>query len=237
MDGSSDLLIWILVVSTIVVLTLLGGLVTVFWWHQRRLTAQAREWGLHLLQAQEEERQRIANDLHDDVVQRLWSAQLQLSSDGTSAGTTIGGVIRDLRLLARDLYPPALQHLSLARALQELVAGRPDGTAAELTLDCDDTIELPLPSLLSLYRVAQEAVHNACKHSGSMNITLRLCRDASGVTLSIADNGCGFNMNESMVGGFGLRSMRERMALVGGSLLVVSSHEYGTLVTARLPWQ
>jgi NarL family two-component system sensor histidine kinase LiaS len=137
--------------------------------------------------------------------------------------------------LARDLYPPALEHSTLAGALQELVAARTDGTEAELTLDCDDTIELPLPSMVSLYRVAQEAVHNAGRHSGSPVITIHLRRDASGVTLSIGDNGSGFNMSESMVGGFGLRSMRERMALVGGSLLLVSSPEQGTLVTARIP--
>lgn len=236
MEGSPALLTWIIVVSALVTLSLIVGVAAVLWWHQRRLASQARAWGLSLLETQEAERQRIAKDLHDDVVQRLWSAQMQIESGNVpAAATAISDVSRDLRILARDLYPAALQHLTLGRALLDLTELQPAGVTPRITCRCDDTLELPAPLMVALFRVAQEALHNARKHSRGQNVECRFFKSDRSAVLTVSDDGCGFDTATAKRHSFGLRSMQERLALVGGSLELKSASGSGTTLTARVP--
>lgn len=236
MDSSHALLIWVMVVSGLISLILILTVGAVLWYHQRRLADQARAWGRHLLTAQDEERQAIARDLHDDVVQRLSGVQLRLNpTSDHGAIALLGEVSRDLRTLARELHPPALSSMSLAEALRDLVALGPEAIAPVITLECDEDVTLPRAETLALYRVAQEALHNMQKHSRAQVATLSLSESAPWVEMQLADNGVGFVASEVEARSFGLRSMKERLALVGGVLTVQSVPGKGTTILARVP--
>jgi two-component system NarL family sensor kinase len=237
-DSSNALLIWVLVVSGVLALILILTVGAVLWVHQRQLAEQARAWGRHLLAAQDEERHNIARDLHDDIVQRLASVQMRLDPDADGDPVQLlGEVIRDLRALARGLYPPALSSVSLGEALRDLVAQDSSESAPVITVACDDEIVLPKAAALALYRVAQEAQRNMQKHSNAQRATMSLVKAGSWVELTLHDNGGGFVPSEVAVRSFGLRSMRERLELVGGSLAIGSAPDKGTTIVARVPAQ
>lgn len=236
MGSDNTLVIWVITVSGTVALTLILTVGAVLWFHQRRLAEQAKAWGRYLLAAQEEERHNIARDLHDDVVQRLSSAQLRLNpATDREVAKLLGEVSRDLRSLARELYPPALSSISLGEALRDLVAQGPSAIAPVITVECDDQIELPTAETVTLFRVAQAALHNMQKHSRAQRATLSLAKSASWVELKLVDDGAGFAPNEIEARSFGLRSMRERLELVGGSFTIQSSPGNGTTIVARVP--
>ncbi len=216
-----------------VLITLFIG---VLWWHQRRLAAQAVAWGNHLLDAQDQERQRIARDLHDDVVQRLFSAQLYLERDDAErAREIIGDASSDLRSMARELFPHALEHLTMAEALRELAELQPHDAPAT-TIDADEAVTLPLPASVALYRVAQEALHNARKHSKALHIACTLSHFRGWVELTITDDGVGFTSDERSPRSFGLRTVRERVTAVGGTMEIQSPFDgAGSRIVARVP--
>lgn len=234
MDSNSSLLVWVIAVSGVVAITLILTVGAVIWFHQKREAEQTRAWGRNLLLAQEEERHNIARDIHDDMVQRLTGVQLRLNPDTDPlAVNLLREVSRDLRTLARDLYPPALASISLGEALHDLATNGPE--LPVMTVDCDNEIELPKPETITLFRVAQEGLQNMQKHSRASRGSLVLARVAGSVVLTLADEGQGFESEEALRRSFGLRSMRERLGLVGGSLAIVTAPGHGTTITARVP--
>ena len=208
-----------------------------------RLEAERRESAGRALAAQEGERLRIAQELHDEVGQRLTAVMLQL--DGLSrrpGGSTLGeareGVresLEEVRFIARRLRPEALDHLGLPSALAALTnsfrgAG---GVAIERRIDPS------LPALSSdvelvLYRVAQEALTNVVRHADCEEARLVLRRVAGGVELEVVDAGKGFDADAAFEGA-GIRGMRERALLVGAQLEIGSTPGTGTSVRLRCP--
>lgn len=237
MAVSPTFITWILAVSTVSVLTLVATVVAVLWWHQRRLAHQAKAWGVHLLRAQEAERQRIARDLHDDVVQRLSAAQMCIEgAKGDAASAIVADVARDLRTLAHELYPSSLQHLSLARALGDLALSASDEGRLAVELDCDEQVRLNEATMAALYRTAQEGLQNVRKHSGARSLRLALARERATVVLRLQDDGVGFDERATARPSFGLRSIRERLALVGGTMHIARADGgRGTILTAVVP--
>jgi two-component system sensor histidine kinase UhpB len=142
--------------------------------------------------------------------------------------------MRELLSLARQLRPTALDDLGLAAAIDGLVAqlGRGD---METEFEAEgDFSGLPPDAQLVVYRVAQEALSNAARHSDARRVAVRLRRlEASGVALEVADDGSGFAFDESE-GGLGIAGMRERALLVGGNLTIESRPEQGTTVRLRI---
>ncbi len=207
----------------------------VFAWYQRRMVDEARRWGRHLLEAQDAERQRIARELHDDMVPRLYATRLTAERMAVSGvPEQLGEVMRDLRTLAHDLHPPALKHLDLAQALGELAGrhNRPDAVA--VTVQCADGVAIVPDAAVVFYRIAQESLQNALRHGEASTIAITVVVAAGQAELTVADDGCGFTPGE--VGpSFGLRSMRERVEAIGGSLELQSSPRHGTRVIARVP--
>lgn len=211
----------------------------------RRLEAERRRAGSAALRAQEEERARVARDLHDEVNQSLTGLllrleavreaappelELQLAETRSLAGQAMG----ELLSLARQLRPTALDDLGLAAAIAGQVeqVRRPD-LEAELTAegdfsDLDDDVQLVV------YRVAQEALTNAARHSGARRIAVSLRRDGDGVALEIADDGRGFAFEQSE-NGLGIGGMRERALLIGAELTIESRPGEGTTVRLTVP--
>jgi signal transduction histidine kinase len=209
-----------------------------------RLYERSRE--LSVLQ----ERSRLARDLHDAVTQKLFSiraharaaavlaAREPLDPARVRAEIEIVGELgaeahAELRAVIDGLAPPDLQSAGLAESLRQyaVLAGRAHGVPVTFTAG-------PLPALgpqveAALYRVAQEALHNALRHAGASRVRVRLSKGARRVVLEVSDDGHGF-VPEAPSGGLGLASMRERASAAGGAL-TIRSGQAGTVVRMTVP--
>ncbi|HEX6229867.1 MAG TPA: sensor histidine kinase [Solirubrobacterales bacterium] len=211
----------------------------------RRLEAERRRAGSAALRAQEEERARVARDLHDEVNQSLTGLLLrleavreeappELESDLAETRALANQAMQELLALARQLRPTALDDLGLAAAVAGQVeqVSRPDLEAALTTegefRDLDEDVQLVV------YRVAQEALTNAARHSKAERIDVTLSRSGRGVELEVSDDGRGFAFEQSERG-LGIGGMRERALLVGGELTIESRPGQGTTVRLSVP--
>jgi two-component system sensor histidine kinase UhpB len=212
----------------------------------RRLEAERRRAGSAALAAQEEERARVARDLHDEVNQSLTGLLLRLEAVREVAPPELepeiaetkalaNQAMRELLSLARQLRPTALDDLGLAAAIAGQVEQLGRGEiAAELETEGDFS-DLGDDAQLVVYRVAQEALSNAGRHSGAERVTVTLRRrEDGGVALDVADDGRGFAFEESERG-LGIGGMRERALLIGGELTIESRPGHGTSVHLTVP--
>jgi signal transduction histidine kinase len=207
-----------------------------------------RELSGKLIRAQEEERSRIARELHDDISQQLALLAIDLrrllgASVAPSAAKIqtlckkIDDISDDLRRISHRLHSTKLDHLGLVAALR--------GLCGEFSEQYDLMMDLQLQSVpvtldaetsLNLFRIAQEALRNVAKHSKARNIRVELTCSTSDLSLRVSDDGVGFD-SDSLKGraGLGVISMQERMRSVGGILTIASKPSQGTLLEARLP--
>ncbi len=207
----------------------------------RRLEAERRRAGTAALRAQEEERARVARDLHDEVNQSLTGVLLRLEAAREAAPPELEAeldetkalanqAMRELLSLARQLRPSALDDLGLKAAIGGLVENLGlSGAEAAFVAD-GDFADVAEDRQLVVYRVAQEALSNAARHSEANRVEARLSRRGGGVELAVSDDGRGFAFAEAEQGGLGLAGMRERAMLVGGELTVESRPGRGTTV-------
>ncbi|MBS1890843.1 MAG: sensor histidine kinase [Actinobacteria bacterium] len=213
----------------------------------RRLEAERRRAGSAALHAQEEERARVARDLHDEVNQSLTGLLLRLEAAREAAPPELEAEIaetkalanqamRELLSLARQLRPTALDDLGLAAAIAGLVERLGEGEVKGTVEVEGDFADLSDDAQLVVYRVAQEALSNAARHAGAAHVAVTLRRDARGVELTVADDGRGFAFDEADRG-LGIGGMRERALLVEGELTIESRPEAGTTVRLTIPAQ
>lgn len=211
----------------------------------KRLTSQ-------LIRVQEDERRRISRDLHDDINQRLAllsieleSVERQLSPLTPSLTHAIRSIAErvvelseDVRHLAYHYHPSILDDLGLSIALRRLVEDVVSRNHLEVNITCQD-----LPKTVSqdiaicLYRTAQESLNNVVRHAKASRIEVELVRSGMGLTFTLTDNGVGFlqDLPRTESGGLGLLSMKERVALVGGTLTIESTIGTGTKLQANIP--
>ncbi len=201
-----------------------------------------------LICAQEEERSRIARELHDDIAQQLALICIDIDRIRTSASrkSSLDGlrkvvkIVESLglrvRTLSHELHSPQLDLLGLGSAISMFC--QKFGTAHRMDVICDCsglTERLANDISLCMYRVTQEALQNVAKHSGARRALVNLHADKDEVLLRIQDFGCGFQMESvGCMSGMGLRSMRERIRLVGGNMVVHSTPGEGTTIEARV---
>lgn len=209
----------------------------------------ARLYGRAQTLAAVEERQRLARELHDSVSQALYgialgarTARTLLDRDPLTATEPVDYVLSlaeaglaEMRALIFELRPESLEQEGLVAAIDKQVASTRAryGVAVEASL-CPEP-ELALPVKEALYRVAQEALHNVVKHARATRVDLALALDDGRITLDLRDDGVGFDPTGEFPGHLGLRSMRERVARVGGSFLVESAPGAGTRLRAEIP--
>ena len=196
-----------------------------------------------------EERQRLARELHDSVSQALYGIALNASAADElfeaapqRARGLLGDVLRladaglaEMRALIFELRPESLEQEGLVGALEKHAAALRARHGLDVRLAVAGEPELALRTKEALYRVAQEALHNAAKHARARTLELVLEMGDGEVGLVVADNGRGFNPNGEFPGHLGLHSMRERTAAVGGSLEIDSAPGAGTRLSARVP--
>ena len=199
---------------------------------RRRLAALARR----LIQVQEEERRRIARELHEEIAQALAAARINEmlgvdrpgGLDAASRSAENVGVLEraleQVRALSHDLRPATLDDLGIVAALRSHFAAVSEKTGLAFRFDVDPGIgRLGSEQETTCFRVAQEAVANVVQHAGTREVQVRLRRNAGGLYLTVADDGRGFDVAASGGRGFGLAMIRERAALAGGRLKVLSA--------------
>ncbi|SEG77125.1 two-component system, NarL family, sensor histidine kinase UhpB [Thermomonospora echinospora] len=210
----------------------------------QRLEAERGASSARALSAQEDERRRIAQELHDEIGQSLTAVLLDLKrladrapeplrEDLRYAQETTRDSLDEVRRIARRLRPGVLEDLGLASALTALTGQ----FSAHAGIRVRRRLHPGLPPLSSqvelvLYRIAQEALTNAARHSGAATVELSLAPADGGVLLSVTDDGAGLGGSAE---GAGIRGMRERALLVGGELTVGSVPEGGTRVALYVP--
>jgi two-component system sensor histidine kinase UhpB len=212
----------------------------------RRLEAERRRAGSAALHAQEEERARVARDLHDEVNQSLTGLLLrleaareaappELEAELTETKALANQAMTELLSLARQLRPTALDDLGLVAAVGGLVRRLGRGEVdASLRVEGDFS-DLDGDAQLVVYRVTQEALSNAARHSGAKRVEVALRRaEGGGVALEVRDDGRGFAFAESERG-LGIGGMRERALLVGAELVIESRPGHGTTVRLSVP--
>jgi two-component system sensor histidine kinase UhpB len=211
-----------------------------------RLENERRRSGELVLKAQEEERQRVARDLHDEVNQALTALLLRLEAAAQHAPPNLKAeldetkqlanqAMMELLDLARQLRPAALDDHGLTAALATQVRDYDRRGPARASLDLDQELaDLPQDVELVIYRVAQEALANAVRHSGADHIDVSLGRIDSRAVLEVSDDGKGFAFAEETKG-LGLSGMRERALLVEGSLVIDSRPGKGTTIRLEVP--
>lgn len=204
-----------------------------------------------LLEAHEEERTRLARELHDDINQRiafvavtLDALKRELPALATEAKQGIGDVKErvadighDIQALSHRLHSSKLEYLGLAVAAAGFCREFSDQQRVEIAFHSDGVPKVLPPEIsLCLFRVLQEALQNATKHSRSRRFEVSLSCTSNEIHLSVRDSGVGFDPEEAMKGrGLGITSMRERLKLVHGTFSIASQRERGTTVHARVP--
>jgi two-component system sensor histidine kinase UhpB len=213
----------------------------------RRVDDERRRSGKLVLRGQEEERRRVARDLHDEVNQALTGILLRLEALAQDVPADqrpqvaelkqlTGQAMDELLRLARQLRPTALDDHGLAPAIEAQARGFAERTGAEAHIAVDgDTDRLDEETQIVVYRVAQEALSNAAQHARPGRVDIQLSTNRDGVELRVRDDGAGFDPLATRGGGLGLDGMAERARLAGGALDLRSERGSGTELTLRLP--
>jgi len=205
-----------------------------------------------LIDAQEQERSRIARELHDDINQRLALVAMGLDRQrGDLRSTTremrsamgkaikqISDIVSDVHMMSHRLHCSKLDTVGLAAAAAGFCRELSKQQNVEVDFQCGGIArELPEAIALCMFRVLQEALQNAVRHSGAKHFKVSLAECTNQIALTICDEGRGFNPAEALKGsGLGLASMIERLKLVGGELLIDAGPKRGTTIRASVPF-
>jgi PAS domain S-box-containing protein len=207
--------------------------------------------GGRLITAQEEERKRIARDLHDDLNQRMALLSIDLEQTGQMLAAKSDGVAervkglqkkalgisREIHRMSYTLHPSKLDHLGLVPALKSFCSEIAESRGLKIDFRHEGfPATIPASVTLCVFRVAQEALQNAAKHSGVSTFDVDLKKSDRAVELTISDEGCGFDMDtDKMTVGLGFISMRERLRLVNGEITIQSKPSKGTRISIWVP--
>ena len=204
----------------------------------------------HELSAQEEERRRIARELHDEAGQLLTALLVGLrtledarkladvKAQGQRLREITAQAIDEVGRLARGLHPTVLDDHGLGVALSRYVTEytKTHNIAVDLTLDELDSSNLPPAIQIALYRILQEALTNVARHSGAKAVSIRFARLATSLEVAVIDDGCGFDAKAVAVSShrLAIQSMRERAAMLGGTVSFTSERK-GTKILVQVP--
>jgi PAS domain S-box-containing protein len=217
---------------------------------QKRAEETLRELGGRLISAQEEERSRVARELHDDVNQRMAVLSIQLeqlqqdrdksldlSRRFQAVREQVQEISQDIHRLSYRLHPSKLDYLGLGPAVKSLCAELTESGKLHIEFQQANVPEsLPQDVTLCVFRIAQEALRNCVKHSGARAVEVVLEKIGDEIHLSVSDNGCGFKPeSEQTRKGLGFISMRERLRLVDGCIHIHSRPLRGTRIEVSVP--
>jgi PAS domain S-box-containing protein len=220
---------------------------------RKRATLALRRLSAQLMEVQDEERRRLARELHDSMGQLLAAIEMNLTAleDTARLDPAAKAMLRDTLEVCREasrqtrstshlLHPPLLEELGLAAAVREFASGYEQRSGIDVTVEVGDLGRLPQTLETSLFRFFQECLTNVHRHSGSDRATIRLSRRESGVLAEVEDFGRGIpeevssDVDESRAMGVGLRGLQARLEQLDGHLDIRTSTK-GTIVSAFVP--
>lgn len=198
-----------------------------------------------------EERERLARDMHDSVMQSIYSLTLFSAAGGIQLRNgnilrtqeyldqlveTAQQALKEMRLLLYELRPVVLEQEGLIGALRRRLDAVEKRAEVNAFLDVPEVLVVPLCAEEGLYRIAQEALNNSLKHSGADKVRVRIVREDNTIAMQISDNGKGFSLlnAQEFSGGMGLENMRERMQKLQGEIEIDSEPNQGTTITVRI---
>jgi signal transduction histidine kinase len=215
------------------------------------LLERTRELEKQIIQTSEYEQQRIGRDLHDGLCQFLAAIGCvatalkldleekempKLASQASDIEKLLAESVKQARDLSHTLVPVQLDEAGLTAALRELAASTNRLLPIQCTFECSKETSLNLNGKVNhLYRIAQEAIHNATNHGKANKIDIRLSANASAMSLSISDDGIGFSNTDKETAGLGISIMRYRANLMAGELAIESGVRGGTVVSCTVP--
>ena len=219
--------------------------------HRRRAEREAQGLAGRLVTAHEDERRRLARELHDDVTQRLAGLAIEASrlehgvtntAHGDTAHSIREGLVElgeDIHALSYRLHPSVIEDLGLVEALRIECDRISNQRPLRVNFDCHGVPKrLSADAALCLFRVAQEALHNVERHAQASDVEVSVSEKNEGVALAVRDNGTGFNTSRATErASLGLASMRERIRIAGGWLDIQSAPGSGTSLSAWVPVQ
>ena len=199
-----------------------------------------------LIQSQEQERTRIARELHDDINQRLAMLAIELERlriDPQEVRSRLQqlreetiAISSDVQALSHELHSSKLEYLGVVSGMKSWCKEFSQRQIMDVDFTSDVASPLPFEIGLSLFRVLQEALHNAAKHSGTKRVEVQVAEHSNEVHLLVRDSGSGFDLEAAKRGsGLGLTSMQERVRLVNGAITFASKPQEGTTIHARVP--
>jgi PAS domain S-box-containing protein len=216
--------------------------------HRKQMEEALSDMSRKLIEAQEQERARIGRELHDDINQRIAMLALELEQLKENP-SEVGSRVQELRkqtaeisnyvqALSHDLHSSQLEYLGVVAGMKSWCKefGDRQGMQIDYRHDVQSTLSIEIG--LCLFRVLQEALHNAAKHSGVKRIEVQLHEESGEIQLMVSDLGRGFDVEAVKQGrGLGLTSMRERVRLVNGTIAIESKPMGGTTIHVRVPFQ
>ena len=222
----------------------------------RKYRAGVRQYVADITRTQEEERKRIARELHDDTVQSLIAINQRLELARTSLDdpaetrsilnevkTMVTGAIASVRQFSRDLRPLTLEDLGLIPAMQYQVSQLAQSEGIDIHLHVEgEARELPADMEIAIYRILQETLNNIKKHAEATEVNVSAIFSEDQIILTVHDNGRGFEVPEAMTdfassGSFGMMGLQERAQLFGGNVVVQSAPANGTTIHLVIPRQ
>ena len=248
--------------GTVAMLLLALALVAFFLLYQKKLVSQQlrlqtlqnayqKELLSATIQTEERERERIGNDLHDEIGSSLSAAKMLLAQLSYSDTVTekeqevvalveglLGDSLRDVRNISQNLHPAVLAQFGLEKALHNLSGRCADSFANGMDVRVELTSTLSSTQELALYRIVQETVNNALKHAQASRLTVLLQQQPGRLSLTVADNGRGFDYaraQQNEQSGLGLKSLAARASLLDAVLQVESQPGQGTSLHLAIP--
>lgn len=207
-----------------------------------------RKASSRLIAAQEQERQRIARELHDDLGQRLALLNVHLKGlqdqSDASSKFALADLVRQVEVVAssaRDishgLYPSQLEYLGLGPAVKRLCDEMDSGKQPSISLKMDNLPRQLQPSVaVCVYRIIQEALHNIIKHSRAENVLVELTTEKRRILLTVTDDGIGFDITQNATG-LGLLGMQQRVESLDGAIDITSGPDAGTRISVQIPFR
>jgi len=235
--------------SLALILLLLG---IVFYYRQKSTIRKARliaadqektiEVANALIEGQDTERKRLAMDLHDGLGARLGTLRFKLDSvldknpSKEEIGTDIDDIGRNIRELSHRMLPTQLTEFGLIYSLKNLFSSLSNSTSFKLELESDLEERLPLKFETQIYYLVYEMINNALKHSGGDQIFVQLINHESTLSLSVEDNGKGFDQ-EKVGDGLGIKNIKQRISYLGGEIHIESQENRGSIFMIEIPVQ
>ena len=217
---------------------LLMVIVYTIWQKQKKLQLEkqnSQQYTKQLLEKTEEERRRIASDLHDSVSHELLSLKKSFEEKSEITNSKIDSIINDIRIISRNLHPVMFDKIGLKASVEQLVERTQLVNHFLVTSDIDYTGSLTTSDELQLYRIIQEALSNIIKYANAKAAKISISENNSTLMVEIKDNGIGFNVNEILNSkkSFGLHNIIERSRAIGGEAKILSDKK-GTIINIEI---